>query len=183
MKYFGGKPLINPTRRQLLDAVESYVDALRKRGGVGLFYYSGHGVQDEEGAANYIIPTGTPIRSVKDLPEEAVNVQRVVNRMGEAKNRLNLLFLDACRNNNLPREAKSGSAGLAAMRGASGLMVFFATHPNDDEPEGCDNRHVPREPRRELELQHQVLPRSEPGRELAGQPEQRPGLSSRSFHL
>ena len=136
---FGGKPLINPTRRQLLDAVDAYGDALRKGGGVGLFYFSGHGVQDEEGAANYIIPTGTQIRSVKDLPEEAVNVQRVVNRMSEAKNRLNLLFLDACRNNNLPRETKSSTAGLAAMRGASGLMVFFATQPNDiafDNSEG-----------------------------------------------
>ena len=137
--------LVNPTRRQLIEAVDAFGSTLAKRGGIGLFYFSGHGaMKSDESGANFLIPASTNIRTENDLPEEAFNAQRAANRMKEAKNRLNLVFLDACRNHNLPKGdgAKSGGGGLAAMRGASGLMFFFATQPGEVAIEDTSKRSL-----------------------------------------
>jgi formylglycine-generating enzyme required for sulfatase activity len=122
---------LNATRREMLEATDAFGQKLTRRQGVGLFYFSGHGSsKPDEADPNYLIPAGTSISSREDLPQEAFNAQRVANRMKEAGNRLNLIFLDACRNNALPSRGKEGTGGLAAMRGARGLMFFFATQPN-----------------------------------------------------
>ncbi len=137
--------LLNPTRRQLTEAVDAFGSTLARRGGIGLFYFSGHGaMKSDESGTNYLIPGATNIRTENDLPEEAFNAQRVANRMKEAKNRLNLVFLDACRNHTLPRGdgAKSGGGGLSAMRGASGLMFFFATQPGEVAIEDASKRSL-----------------------------------------
>ena len=137
--------LINPTKRQLTEAVDTFGSTLARRGGIGLFYFSGHGsMKSDESGANYLIPAGTNIRTENDLPEEAFNAQRIANRMMEVKNRLSLVFLDACRNHGLPRGdgAKSSGGGLAAMRGASGLMFFFATQPGEVAFEDTSKRSL-----------------------------------------
>ena len=97
-------------------------------------------MKPDEADPNFLIPAGTRITGREDLPQEAVNAQRVANRMKEAGNRLNLVFLDACRSNTLPSRAKAGSGGLASMRGASGLMFFFATQPNEFALEARETR-------------------------------------------
>lgn len=132
---------LNATRREMMDATDVFGETLAKKHGVGLFYFSGHGsIKLDEADPNFLIPVGTAISSREDLPQEAFNVQRVANRMKEAGNRLNLVFLDACRNNALPSRAKDATGGLAAMRGASGLMFFFATQPNQIALEDADKR-------------------------------------------
>jgi hypothetical protein len=137
---FQTEVLSNPNKRQLTEAVDAFGALLARRGGVGLFYFSGHGAMKSDEEANYLIPVGTNIRTENDLPEEAVNAQRVANRMKEAKNSLNLVLLDACRNHGLPRGdgAKSAGGGLAAMRGARGLIYFFATQPGAVSIEDTD---------------------------------------------
>lgn len=137
--------LVNPTRRELYEATDAFGSTLARRGGVGFFYFSGHGaMKSDEAGTNYLIPTRTSIRTENDLPEEAFNAQRIANRMKEAKNRLNLIFLDACRNNALPKGdgTKSSGGGLAAMRGASGLMFFFATQPGEVAIEDAGKRSL-----------------------------------------
>ena len=54
------------------DAIRSFGDTLSRRGGVGLFYYAGHGIQYE--GDNYLIPIGAPLKRAKDLRYKAVNV-------------------------------------------------------------------------------------------------------------
>jgi Caspase domain/Putative peptidoglycan binding domain len=122
--------LLNPTRKQMLEAIEAFGAALSTRGGVGLFYFSGHGAQHD--GENFLIPAQSTIGYREDLPGEAVSAQRVVTRMEAAGNRVSLLFLDACRNNPLP-SSRSKTAlvkGLGGMNAANGMLIGFATARN-----------------------------------------------------
>ena len=132
---------LNATRREMLEATDVFRETLARKQGVGLFYFSGHGsIKPDEADPKFLIPAGTSVSSREDLPQEAFNAQRVANRMKDAGNRLNLIFLDACRNNTLPSRAKDATGGLAAMRGATGLMFFFATQPHQVALEDSVNR-------------------------------------------
>ncbi|MEE8436458.1 MAG: caspase family protein, partial [bacterium] len=88
--------LIDADRKKMLRAVTRFGKQLRN-GGVGLFYYAGHGVQAR--GRNYLIPLGAEVEDVPDLEYEAVDAGRVLGKMESAKNRLNIVILDACRNN------------------------------------------------------------------------------------
>ena len=98
-----------------------------QRGGVGLFYYAGHAVQVN--GENYLIPVNSDITSEDEVPFEAVNASRVLAKMETAGNRVNILILDACRNNPFPGSSRSASRGLAKMDAARGTFVAYATSP------------------------------------------------------
>lgn len=122
--------LKNPNRKQLIDETERFGEELGKRGGVGLFYFSGHGAQHE--GENYLIPAGASLSFREDLPTEAVTAGRMVTRMDGADNRISLLFLDACRDNSLPSSRKKATPakGLSGMNAARGMLIGFATARN-----------------------------------------------------
>lgn len=83
-----------------------------EKGGVDLFYFSGHGVR--VGGSNYPIPVGAWIRHEEEVEIEAVDLRSVPNRMAAARNGLNIVILDACRDNPYRTAFKSlttGSAG------------------------------------------------------------------------
>lgn len=126
----------NPDRREFLNGIDRFGDQLKRRGGVGLFYFSGHGAQHE--GENYLLPNRTTLGFREDLPSEAVTAQRVVTRMEAAGNGLNLLFLDACRNNELPSSRQKGALakGLAQMGTAQGVLIGYATAPGTTALDG-----------------------------------------------
>ena len=128
---------LNASRREIEEAINSFGRELRK-GGVGLFYFAGHGVQVN--GINYLIPIGTNIESEGDVRYEAVNANRVLSKMQDAGNPLNLVFLDACRNNPFARQFRSTEQGLAPMDAPKGSFVAYATAPGDVAAEG-DNRN------------------------------------------
>lgn len=96
-------------------------------GGVGLFYYAGHGAQ--VAGRNYLIPVGAEIRSETEMEVEGVDVATVLARMETAKNRLNIVVLDACRDNPFGRSFRSASRGLASIDAPTGTMIAYATAP------------------------------------------------------
>lgn len=98
-----------------------------KTGGVGLFYYAGHGVQVR--GQNYLVPVDAEIGSEAAVRFEAVAVESITEQMGEAANRVNIVILDACRNNPFERRLRGASRGLAAMDAARGTLVAYATAP------------------------------------------------------
>jgi hypothetical protein len=112
-------------------AMEEAVDEFsRKLGGgnqVALFYYAGHGVQ--LGADNYLIPTDISISRQSDVRYKAANVGQILAAMGEAGDNLNIVILDACRDNPLPRSFRSAARGLARVEGPKGTVIGFATSP------------------------------------------------------
>lgn len=78
---------------------------------VALFYYSGHGVQQE--GKSYLIPVKAKIDEYDDIGDQAIGANWVLKRMGTAKAKVNIMILDACRNNSLPVKNRSSSKGLA----------------------------------------------------------------------
>jgi uncharacterized caspase-like protein len=98
---------------------------------VGLLYYSGHGVQYQ--GKNYMIPLGAmlDIDEPSDLNTDAIGLNSVLSMMENAKNRLNLVVLDACRGNPFPGFKKGDQKpGLAPIGSAEGMLVAYATSSN-----------------------------------------------------
>lgn len=116
---FNVKIVTNPTLGQAKQAVDDFGATLKAAKGTGLFYFSGHGCEND--GKNYLIPRGTSIVSPSDLDDEAMSAQRVLTRMETSGNSVNLVFLDCCRN-----AYTKGGGELAPMR-ASGTFIGFAT--------------------------------------------------------
>ena len=121
------------TQKQMKRAILDFGKAL-KRGGVGLFYYSGHAVQ--VGGNNYLMPINAMIESEVDVDIEGVRVDAVLARMESAGNRLNIVILDACRNNPFATQFKSLDRGLSVMNAPSGTLVAYATAPGSVARDG-----------------------------------------------
>jgi hypothetical protein len=108
---------------------------------VGLFYYAGHGIQASTGV-NYLIPSRVSIPSEDFLSEKAVSTQAVLNTLNRAGNTLNLVILDACRDNPYGW-ARSGTRGLAVVgQQPAGSIVMYATSANSVAQDGTGRNGV-----------------------------------------
>jgi len=101
---------------------------------VGLFYYAGHGIQSN--GVNYLIPVDADIQDETELTSRAFTAGEVLEKMDAAKNRINIVILDACRNNPLQRKVRSATKGLAPMEQGSGTIIAFATKPGATSADG-----------------------------------------------
>lgn len=105
-----------------------------QNGGVGLFYYAGHGIQVN--GRNYLIPTEAEIYAEEEVEYEAVDVGFVMSQMEIARNRMNIIILDACRNNPFARSWRSASTGLAFINAPAGTLIAYATAPGSVASDG-----------------------------------------------
>ena len=105
-----------------------------QHGGVGLFYYAGHGIQVN--GRNYLIPTEAEIYAEEEVEYEAVDVGFVLSQMEIARNRMNIIILDACRNNPFARSWRSLSTGLAFINAPAGTLIAYATAPGSVASDG-----------------------------------------------
>lgn len=126
----------NLTQKDMKREIQAFGQRLVK-GGVGLFYYAGHGMQ--VGGHNYLIPVGAHIEHEKQVEYEGVDVGSVLGEMEFAKNRLNIVILDACRDNPFARESRSGIQGLASVDAPSGTLIAYATAPGSVANDGPGN--------------------------------------------
>ncbi len=121
-----------------LQAMESAIDQFARKivsgNHVALFYYAGHGVQVD--GENYLIPLNANINRQSDVRYKAVNVGQILGSMSEAEDNLNIVILDACRDNPLPRSFRSSSRGLAKVAGPKGAIIGFATSPGSVASDG-----------------------------------------------
>ena len=132
--------LTDADQRAMDEAVGAFADSLRGKGGVGLFYFSGHGVQVE--GENYALPIGEELTHERDVKYKAVNIGQVIEAIGAAKNSLNIVVIDACRNNPLQSSDRSATRGLARVDGGPGLFISFSTSPGAVALDG-DGRNSP----------------------------------------
>lgn len=123
----------NASQKEIYEALLVFGGKLRHEG-VGLFYFAGHGIQLK--GRNFLIPSGVAIKREDDVPRLAVEVSHVVETMESAKNRLNMIIMDASHDNPLARRIKSGDAGLAQMEAPVGSMIAFAAAPNSVSIDG-----------------------------------------------
>ena len=124
---------INADQRSMEDAIRTFGKDLRS-GGVGLFYFAGHGLQFH--GQNYLIPIGAEIESEADVKYESVDAGRVLSQMYEAQNGLNIIVLDACRDNPYARSFRSTEKGLAKMDAPTGSILAYATAPGSVAADG-----------------------------------------------
>lgn len=133
---------LDATQRDMEDAIREFGDALSRRQGLGLFYYAGHGIQSK--GMNYLLPIGTELVNEVDLRYEAVNASRVLESMGMANNAVNIVIMDACRDNPLGRGwNRSTQRGLARIDEApKGTLLAYSTSPGKTAADG-DGEHSP----------------------------------------
>jgi formylglycine-generating enzyme required for sulfatase activity len=98
-----------------------------KKDTVGLFYYAGHGVQVS--GQNYLIPVGADIQSEDEVPDESISASSVLRKIETANNRLNIIILDACRNNPFAKNYRDVQSGLARVDAPLGSIVAYSTAP------------------------------------------------------
>ncbi|WP_395021917.1 SUMF1/EgtB/PvdO family nonheme iron enzyme [Dongia sp.] len=128
--------VLDADQKQMKRAFADFGETLAAKGkdAVGLFYYAGHGVQVN--GANYLIPTNADIAKEGDVEMEAVNADWVLQQMEFAENRMNIIILDACRNNPLPAGKRSAEKGLARMDAPKGSFLAYSTAPGDAALDG-----------------------------------------------
>ena len=92
---------------------------------VTLFYYAGHGIQ--VGGVNYLLPVDAALEDELALQIEAVDVGKVISQFERFPNNINIVILDACRDNPFRSWLRGGSGGFVAMPAPSGTIIAFAT--------------------------------------------------------
>lgn len=125
----------NAGREDMLKAVRDFGNQLKaKADSVGLFYYAGHGIQSK--GNNYLVPVDADIASEDELASRAYNVNEVLEKMDSAKNPINIVILDACRNNPFGRSFRSTAKGLAQVEAVQGTYIAYATAPGKTASDG-----------------------------------------------
>ena len=124
----------NLTQTQLRRAIREFGDELHATQGVGLFYFAGHGVQISN--RNFLIPVGSDIQREYEVEEQAVDAGTVLSMMHSARARVNIVILDACRNNPFIRDFRSSVNGLAPMQAPAGSLIAFSTAPGQTAIDG-----------------------------------------------
>ena len=118
---------------EMNDAARQFGDKLRE-GGVGLFFYAGHGMQIR--GRNFLIPVGADIKREEDVQYKSFDANQLLDKMESAKNPINIVILDACRNNPFARSFRSSATGLAQMDAPAGTYVSFSTAPGKVASDG-----------------------------------------------
>ena len=126
---------IDADRKKMRGAIRKFGEEINK-GAVGLFYYAGHGIQVD--GENYLIPIGTEVYNEDEVKDECLMVSSVLRKMESAGNRLNIIILDACRDNPFGRNFRSSNRGLAKMDAPTGSILAYSTAPGSVAADGTD---------------------------------------------
>ncbi len=125
----------NVAQKEMNRAIVQFGEKLRADT-VALFYYAGHGMQVK--GKNYLIPIDAQIQSEASVRVEAVDVDGVLDQLTVSP--LNIVILDACRNNPFERRFRSVGGGLAQMDAPKGSLIAYATAPGKTAADG-DSRN------------------------------------------
>jgi uncharacterized caspase-like protein len=127
---------LDATQPVLNAAVRDFGNRIKEggAGSAGLFYFAGHGMQIK--GRNFLIPVGANIEHEDEVAYQALDAQSVLDKMESAGNGINLMILDACRNNPFARSFRSSAVGLAQMEQPVGTLVAYATAPGSVASDG-----------------------------------------------
>lgn len=130
--------------RAMAEAVRAFGDSMRADG-VAVFYFAGHGVQVKD--RNYLLPVDADIQREDEIPYATLDVNQVLDKMDRARSRVNVVILDACRNNPFVRSFRGLGQGLAQMEAPIGTLIAYATAPgkvalDGDGRNGIYTRHL-----------------------------------------
>jgi|JI9StandDraft_1071089.scaffolds.fasta_scaffold19128_2 uncharacterized caspase-like protein len=132
-KQFEVIKVVNGTRLEMREAIKSFSQKIAD-GAIGLFYYSGHGVQVE--GENYLVPIDAKIEYKEEVPDECIGVSTILRYMEASNNKLNIMILDACRNSPFRSFSRSGEKGMMRMEAPVGSFVAYSTSPGMTASDG-----------------------------------------------
>ena len=121
-------------RSQMSGAIQSFTDELAKTKGVGLFYYAGHGAQ--LAWRNYLIPVDASIEKLEDMRERTVELAALLQGLHKASNPMNVIILDACRDNPFGTRVPTEAKGLSQFDAPPGSLLAYATSPGNTAGDG-----------------------------------------------
>lgn len=132
---FDVKTVLNGTKRDMENAIAD----LRKRSDkntVALFYYAGHGIQ--KNGCNYLVPVDANMQDAADVEYACTDVNRVLANMESSGCTMNIIILDACRDNPFERSWSRGlgTRGLSTLNAPRGTFIAYATSPGDVAQDG-----------------------------------------------
>ena len=131
----GGAPQLDLDRAATERAIRSF-GAKLAGADVGLFFYAGHGMQAR--GTNYLLPVSANLEKEADVRYELIDVAMVLDEMALAESRLNIVILDACRNNPFGgRGMRAALPGLAQMQAPAGTIIAYATQPGAVAADGA----------------------------------------------
>jgi hypothetical protein len=128
----------NLNQSQMKKAIDDFGMKL-KGNDVGLFFYAGHGIQSK--GYNYLIPVDAQLQTEQDVEYDCVQADRILAKMEGSGTKVNIIILDACRNNPFERSwtrSETGK-GLAFMNAPSGTLIAYATSPGNTASDGSGN--------------------------------------------
>ncbi|MBN9549705.1 MAG: caspase family protein [Alphaproteobacteria bacterium] len=121
------------TRLQFEEQFRHYL-AAADGADLAVVYYSGHGFQI--GGENFLIPVDASLKDAADMEVQAIKVDDVLHQL-RARSKIQVIILDACRNNPFPRKdywlrdqlIVASGTGLAQLTGSQNTLIAFATEP------------------------------------------------------
>ena len=120
-------------RKEMLEAIRAYGEWLTKEKAVGVFYFAGHGVQ--LAWRNYLLPTDAEVARLEDIQAKCVDVNAVIEGISKAANPMNVIILDACRENPFGG-VKLEQKGLSQLDAPPGTLLAYATAPGNLASDG-----------------------------------------------
>ena len=121
---------------EMLDALHRFEERVRERGGTALFHYGGHGIQVN--GVNYLLPVDQNIPDERRVRSLAIAADEISGALQAARSTANIVILDACRDNPLPRETRSTDVrGLAPVNNPpSNTLIVFAAGGGEVDRDG-----------------------------------------------
>ena len=121
------------SKAQMSAAIAKISESLKGKQGVGMLYYAGHGLQLDW--HNYMVPVDANLKSAADVQQQTIDLSSVVDIFKAAGNRMNIVVLDACRDN--PFGGNTSSAkGLAQLDAPPSTFLAYATAPGNVAEDG-----------------------------------------------
>lgn len=132
-KKFDVITVLDGTKAEMREAVRTFASKI-KGGAVGLFYYSGHGVQVD--GENYLVPIDANFEYKEEVPDMCVSLKSILAFMETSNNKLNIVILDACRTNAFKSFSRSGEKGMGRVDAPTGTIVAYSTAPGKTASDG-----------------------------------------------
>lgn len=127
--------LLDANRSELNKALQEHQMEIKGTNGLSFIYYAGHGVQLD--AENYILPVDFNIKSENDIPQQGVNINKLMYDMSAQGGRFNVFVLDACRDN--PFKTKESFRGFAPLDAPPRTLVGYATEAGNIASDGQED--------------------------------------------
>ena len=126
----------NKSREGMLDALNAFQDRLKATRGIAFFHYGGHGVQVN--GRNFLIPVDADIPDERKVSTRAVDMEEVMTTLDASGSQVNVVVLDACRDNPLPATStRSASRGLSVVQSKpKNSLIVYAAEPGSKAEDG-----------------------------------------------